>query len=307
MKKTCNSRQKPTSMRSGFALILTLSVLTVVIALTGVLIGYMDSARRDAQTSNAMIQANLYFADVKNVLMRFKSRKQLYSTLYLTPVPLSSPDGRFQIMLRCHPRRNGININWLAMGEVSGMQSHHDMAQTLFEALVQQYELKDPGRLEEMLIAEIQGKDEFFGAPRLLRQKDGIISYRQFEEVVARYELEADDTHASIVPWKDYFVFLRTPKDPKANKLSGDYLSKKLISALFGIDMATLNESWEPSNGALKALLSDNGIDYPSNIFAEGIVGDAECAVNYLYAGKQYKFTFVDSNGEVKNFEFYGK
>ncbi|MCF6205631.1 MAG: hypothetical protein L3J47_01880 [Sulfurovum sp.] len=51
--------------RSGFALIITLSVLMVVIALTGVLIGYLDTARRDASQTKALIQANLFFADTK--------------------------------------------------------------------------------------------------------------------------------------------------------------------------------------------------------------------------------------------------
>ena len=41
--------------RKGFALFITLSVLAVIIALTGILLSYFDEVRKDAETTKALI------------------------------------------------------------------------------------------------------------------------------------------------------------------------------------------------------------------------------------------------------------
>jgi len=59
------------SHKKGFALILTLSALTVIIALAAVLVAYVDEARKDSSSSKAMIQGNLYYADIKKIFKGF--------------------------------------------------------------------------------------------------------------------------------------------------------------------------------------------------------------------------------------------
>jgi len=299
--------QSPLQKR-GFALIITLSVLTVVIALTGVLVGYLDSARKEASGTKALIQANLYFTDLKAIIGKFKEKKTLYNTLYLSPVPLESPDGRFSLLLQCRPMTNGININWLGYGEKRKMAAQYNAAQKVFETLMQMYNIEDAGRLEEMIReaseADLGRADE---EKSRLRQKNGMISYQQFGHILRRYQLETDDKNIEKVPWRKYFVFNPVSEEAEKNVMAGDYLSPELLAILFNIDKEVIEGEWTEAEGALKTFLSNNGITYDTKLFAEAFVDRSRCEVSYGYEEERYMFSFVDEEGEVKNFEFYGK
>ena len=71
MDKTKNAFVTDTH-REGFALLITLSVLTVIIALTTVLLSYLDEVREDASQTKALIQANVYYADITKVFNDLK-------------------------------------------------------------------------------------------------------------------------------------------------------------------------------------------------------------------------------------------
>jgi len=294
--------------RKGFALIITLSALTVIIALTGVLINYLDEARRDASTTKAMIQGNLYYADIKQIFTKFKKKKTLYSTLYLAPIPFDSEDGRFSLIVQCAPLANGVNINWLGVGNEQNMSQHVAMVQNIFEIIVQEYDLEDASRLEEMIFEEIGGKNKFVQKEQSrLRQKNGIISFKQFEGILDRYQFEADDSKVGQVPWKRFFVFNKISKTAAKNLIDGNYISAELISALFAIDLPTVKEEWVPGVFELKTFIQDNGGTYNQNLFAKDFLAQSQCEVQYDYEGERFAFKFEDIEGEVKNFEFFGK
>ena len=294
--------------RKGFALIITLSALAVIIALTGVLISYLDEARKDSSTTKAMIQGDLYYADIKKIFSKFKKKKSLYSVLYLTPVPLVSPDGRFSIVLRCSPLANGVNINWLGSENNQKMSKQFSMVQNTFETIVQEYDLEDAARLEEMILEEIGGKNKFVQREQSrLRQKNGIISFKQFEGILDRYQLEVDDLKVGQVPWKKFFVFNRVEKTAAENLIDGDYISAELISFLFAIDLQTVKEEWVPGMLDLKTFIQNNGGTYDQKIFAKEFFAQSQCEVQYNYEGERFAFKFEDIEGEVKNFEFFGK
>ena len=289
--------------QKGFALIITLSVLAIVIALTGVLIGYLDTARKEASETKALVQANLYFSDVKKVLEKFKDKKALYNTLYLTPVPLQSEDGRFSLMLQCRPLDNGVNINWLAKENSVKMRSQYAAAQKVFDYLAEKYALANPLRLEEMLLHAIRGTEEEEQS-RFVR-KNGIISYQQFAQILSRYQFETDDKAAGRVAWKDYFVFQPAGKRPEENLIAGDFVSRELLAALFEIDPASLKEEWVEAEGALKTLLRAHGIPFDKQLFASEFIERARCEVHYMYEGERFAFAFRDQEGEVSEFEFF--
>jgi hypothetical protein len=89
--------------------------------------------------------------------------------------------------------------------------------------------------------------------------------------------------------------------------ISGDYLSPALIAILFDIDEESVKEIWSGSQGSLRKLLTQFGIDYDKKLFTEKITERAACEVMYKYQTEQYRFTFRDIEGEVKDFAFYGK
>ncbi|OQX49583.1 MAG: hypothetical protein B5M46_04920 [Epsilonproteobacteria bacterium 4484_20] len=303
MDKSCNRISTNTSHRRGFALLITLSVLAVLIALTGVLLSYFDEVRKDATVTKALIQGDLYYADIKKIITGFKEKKTLFTILYAMPVPLASPDGRFDVVLQCRPRANGVNINWLGQENDPRMTEQFNTAQDLFEAIAEKYDLEDTERLREMLLEEMQGARPFVQKPdnRLL-QKNGIITFKQFERILQRYQFATDDRKVSLVPWRKYFVFGDIGK-----VIDGDYLSAELISLLFDMDLETVKQEWAEGGMKLKDFIQQMGGSYNDKLFAQGFVEEAVCSMQYAYQDERFEFTFVDSRGEVKDFEFSKK
>ncbi|SFV56241.1 hypothetical protein MNB_SV-3-173 [hydrothermal vent metagenome] len=296
--------QKIHSQRSGFALLITLSVLSVIIALTVVLLGYFDEVKEDSDTTKALIQADVYYADILEVFEKVKDKKALFNILYRVPVFLQSPDKRFSLSLKCEPLAKGININWLGFEEDKKRHYLYEEAQRIFDILVQQYGVEDPDRLLEMLTLEIGGSSTFVVREQSrLRQKNGIISYEQFSDIVSRYQLEADDSHVGHIPWRKYFSF-----SDKAQKIDAEYSSAELISLLFDIDLATVNE-WHNAaeKSSLAVFVEENGLNYAQKkplLAEETFLGQSMCSVRY---GDGYHFSFRYIDGGAKHFEFYGK
>jgi hypothetical protein len=286
----------------------TLSVLSVIIALTMVLLSYFEEVQKDAGETKALIQADVYYTDITNIFRGFKDKKALFSTLYTMTLPMHTPDGRFSLILSCKPLSKGVNINWLGLENNSEKEALQTVAQDLFEGLAEEYSIEDAGRLQEMLYEEIGYKKKFvLKEQSRLHQKNGIISFQQFADIVSRYQFEVDDPKIGKVPWRKYFSF--SPKN--AEKIDGAHSSPELISYLFEIDLSTVEE-WASSidKSTLKSFVHENGGDYAQRkkIFADKeFLDETECSVSYALAGEQYRFRFEYIQGEAKHFEFYGK
>ncbi len=293
--------------QKGFALMITLSVLSVIIALTMVLLSYFEEVQHDARNTKALIQADLYYTDITEIFKRFKNKKTLFSILYNTSLPLRTPDNRFSLVLNCEPLSKGVNINWLGLKANGKKEAFRTLAQELFEVLVHDYDIEDGTRLQEMLLEEIGGERKFvLREQSRLHQKNGIITFQQFSEIVSRYQFEVDDPKIGLVPWKKYFSF-----SPQAEKIDGEYSSAELISYLFEIDLSTVRE-WASSleKGSVERFVHDNGGDYAqrkSIMAGKTFLDMSECSVRYALSGEHYRFRFEYIQGEAKYFEFYGK
>lgn len=300
--------QQPTTIiryRKGFALIITMSVLSVVIALTVVLLSYFNEVKEDADNTKALIQANVYYADMLTQINKLgKNKKSFFQRLYRFPISLVSPDNRFKLFMKCKPLAGGININWLAFERKEGKQHLFQISQTLFEMLAQQYELEDADMLLEMLLLEIGGNKKYVKPLQgRLMQKNGIISYQQFSDIISRYEMEADDLKITKIPWRKYFTF-----SSKAEKIDAEFSSAELISFLFEIDLKSVKE-WQGSipKISLQSFVDQNGGDYNERknlLSGNKFLGESRCSVRY---GDGYTFAFDYTAGEAKYFEFYGK
>ncbi len=299
--------QNDVQQRQGFALLITLSVLAVIIALTTVLLSYFEEVKQDASDTKALIQADVYYTNITNIFQGFKNKKTLFSVLYSTELPLRTPEGRFSLQLFCEPLYKGVNINWLGLDNSAQKAAYISVAQELFEAIAQDYNLQDPGRLNEMLLEEIGGKKKFVQREQSrLHQKNGIISYKQFSDIISRYQFEVDDPEIGVVPWKKYFSF-----SPEADKVDAEYSSPELLAYLFDMDVSTVEE-WTSlvDKGTLENFVRENGGDYEkrkSILAGETFLEAAECSVHYAMADEQYGFRFEYIQGEAKYFEFYGK
>ena len=285
---------------------ITLSALAVIGTLSAVLVGYLKLVNDDAQDTTAMIQADIYYADVTAIFSRFKKKKTLFTTLYAFPISMKSPDGKFAMSLSCKALSKGANINWLGLQNDTGENELNNFAQSVFEMLVQEHNIEDAARLLEMLKEEIGGNNKYVKKEySRLRQKNGIIAYKQFAQVISRYQLEVDDMQAGKVPWKKYFTF---SKD--ATRIDAEYSSAELIALLFDLDVASVT-SWssDPDRISLRNFVTENGGNYASRkkiIAGEKFLEESECTVGYSSRKKQYHFRFEYIQGEAKHFEFFG-
>ena len=287
--------------KQGFTLMITLSVLAVVIALSMVLLSYFTKVKEDASMTKALIQANVYYADVVTELKKIGGAQKVYDKY----PSFRSEDGRFSLAMTCRPLSSGVNINWLGMDGKEGKQHLFTVAQSLFDTLAQSYTLEDPSRLLEMILQEIASGQKFIKQEQSrLMQKNGIISYQQFSDIIARYEIETDDQKVAQIPWKSYFSFY-----DKAERININYSSAALISFLFDIELQTVRE-WKAmtkEKPTLQAFVESNGGDYneKSNLFKiKNSLGESRCSVRF---GEGYRFTFDYIEGEAKYFEFFGK
>lgn len=294
--------------KQGFALMVTLSILSVVISLTMVLLSYFSKVQKESHDTKALIQGNIYYADIISQFSKFKNKKTLFDILYTMPLALNSDDRRFSITLMCEPLSKGININWL----ISSKNVLKDEADALFEMLVLKYNIRDAGRLLELILEEIGSvKNIEVSRQSRLHAKEGIISFRQFEQILSRYQFEVDDDRVGLIPWDKYFSFA-LPLDPQ--KIDAKYASAELISYLFDIDIQSVKE-WKNAlpedKSSFKQFIQNNGGNYADK--AKIIAGDNEfldktsCEVQYLSSGEQYSFRFEYIKGAGKHFEFYGQ
>ena len=293
--------------KSGFVLMITLSVLSVVIVLTTILLGYFEEVQEDVSDTKALIQADIYYTNITDIFNKFKDKKMLFNTLFKTSLPIVSEEDKFGVILDCKPTNEGININWFALDGDDKNSHLYDLSIEVFEHIAGNYKISDASRLQEMLLEVINGQ---YSTDRDFRErlgrKGGIKSYREFSDIVTAYQFEEDDKDIGLVPWEKYFSFT-----PKSENITTEYSSAELISFLFDIELSSILEwknSIELDRPPLSSMISDNGGDYNSR---KNIISDnpdtAKCSVNYSFDGDYYRFSFEYIEGEAKYFEFYGK
>jgi hypothetical protein len=299
---------KTVNLRKGFALLLTLSILAIVIGLSSALITYMSTARSSAVSTKALIQGNVFYADIQNVLKKFqKQKKLLYEILYKTPIPFSLQNNRLSILLKCKPLANGVNINWLAYGGSSKFNAQYKAVQKVFEYLAQRYNIVNITLLEEKIIARIKNQDENNDFSARLYDKKFILSFQDFEKILFEYLQEENDKNIIKIPWNKYFVYNVVDKDPKNNLIDGNYMSAELMSVLFDMEVDIIRDEWKIGKSKLYNFLNNNGVEFDKNLFTQKFYIQARCEVFYDYMDNRFKFTFDDIENEVKNFEFYGR
>jgi len=304
MDKVTQDINKGGKHKKGFALLLTLSILAIVIALSAVLVQYISTVNKTTTSTKALIQSDILYNDIQKILQTIQSKKEdLYKTLYAIPLPFTMQDGRFSILLKCKPLANGVNINWLAYENKNSMQNHISLVYKVFESIVQKYEIQNADRLIELITSYLyQSQNTYDETHTNIKE---ILSQDEFEDIIFNYMIEEDDNSVINVPWNKYFVFNHVNPNIKDNIIDANYISTELISAIFDIDIESLNEEWSEGDD-LKQLLSNYGITLNDKIYRTKFYPHSRCEVYYDYLNERFRFDFDDIENEVKNFEFYG-
>jgi hypothetical protein len=300
MDKFVHNLDKEIKSKKGFALLLTLSILSIVIALSSVLVNYLVTTKHTMIDTKAMIQGDMLYSDLQGVLssIKPKDKEDLYKMLYSTPLPFGLKDGRISLTLKCSPLNNGVNINWLVYNSKT-MKTRAELVQKVLDGIFQKYNIQNPNGLEEMLISYMKVVDS--------KQKKEFLSLKEFENIIFRYMLQEDDSSVENIPWNKYFVFNHVSKSLGDNMIDANYLSAELISVIFDIDLEVVRSEWSEGASNLNLLLTNNDATLDKKIYSTKFYPYTECEVFYTYMDRRFKFTFDDIRDEVKNFEFYGK
>ncbi len=292
-------------VRNGFALLITLAVLAAVIALLGVMSGYLERAHRDSDKNGALIQARLLFEDIRGILEKQHGNESFYSVAYASPIPFASKDGTFSLTLSCAPIDRGVNIHWLFLPIERKYGYLKEAALETMTKLAETYGIVDTERLIRMIETYAEVDEDTKKSRHYL--KDGIISYEQFREIVETYIRENDDREIERIRWRDYFVFYPPEENLSIGRIHGDFASAELIALWFDMDAEEVKENWTPAKGAFEAFLSSHGLGYDKKIFSETFPKRSVCEVDFVYKETMYGFRFAEIEGEVRDFEFLGE
>jgi len=297
-------------MRKGIVLFITLSIIIAMLGLVGVIFTYLDKSKKNASYTSAMIQANLFFGDtsraIKVILKRVKNNKDkkkiIADTLYLAPLTLQAEDSDTFVTVDCRPLDAGVNINWLAYENNETMKAQYDIAQMLFDKLVDEYSIEDANLLLEKILEAIN-QDVEIETKNRIRDKRGINSLKQFQNIVREYQFEADDREIETIDWEEFFSF-----DFDSTVIDGDYISANLVAMLFEMDYDVIKNDWFMGDDLDKFISAHNGDreNYNKKIFTKDIIERLNCKVTYSYQGGIYVFGFDYLDEGAKRFEFYG-
>jgi len=301
-------------MRKGVVLFITLSIITAMLTIVGVIFAYLKKSRDNASYTAAMIQADLLFRDSKDTISALlkkgggdkEIKKTILDTLYLAPVTLQAEENEeLFATLNCRPMNGGADINWLRLENNSSAQYLYNATQTVFGQLIERYNIQNATMLLSRIMQAV-GKEDSPAGQGLgrLEQKKGIISLLQMQNIARDYRFEEDDPAVEEIVWESYFSF-----DPTSSKMDGNYLSAELIASFFDIELDLVKEEWFGGED-LKKFVTSHGGDlsrYSKKLFAEEPIERMQCRVSYGYQGSAYAFGFDYLEGKAEKFEFFGK
>ncbi len=293
-------------MRSAITLLITLSVIATMIALMGVMFKYLDVARNKAEIKASLIEANLLSADMRQILRQIlgkKPSKSTMQTLFETPLGLRSENGEFGMMISCHPLANRINIRWLGLEGVAGKEKASSLAQSLFDTLADEANIRDSMLLKEKIVEALtQINSTALGLSSRINKKKGILTFKKFQEILDSYRYEADDEYVYRIPWQKYFSF-----GIDVDTIDGDFISLELLAFLYDIDINVVRENFQM--GSLDSFLSEIGEKRTaySWLFSKKVLPIAQCQAAYSFREGRYGFQFNYIDRRIEGFDFFSK
>lgn len=285
-------------------LLITLAVIAAMLALVAVLFGYLDSARKKAESEAALIQADLLRKDVGNLLQKYLKGHPSASTLqtfYGNSLAYYPEHSDFGVTIRCSPLLDRVPIVWLGWEEDPKHRRHYQLARRLFDRLTDAAELKEPETFYNLLVKALHGRHLLFGHPDDLKAAPLLMSTDSFAALEEDYRYLADDPNIYRIPWNDYFLLNISGTVPRT--LDRDYLNPHLVSLLFDLDPALVREEYTP--GELVKFLRSVGAESKRYewLFAPAPSPAAHCDLHYSFREGQYNVSFDYMDQRILNFE----
>jgi hypothetical protein len=303
--------------KRGIALFITLLVIASILSIVAVSFSYLEKVQKDAGKMSAIIQGNLFYKNTTDILKRFfpkdKADSKKLDMIYSMPLMLTEPKSGFSINLQCKPLIVAVPIKWLNESFTKKYPARLDLARDILSKIIEKYEIEEPNRLEELILAKINGVTrEDSEYEERLRQKKGIISKKQFYRILLDYRLRYDDKKVFEIPWDSYFVFIDVTKDAT---IDGAYITAEVISMAFDIPLDSVKDEWlrDRDIGEKKMTLieylteNSSGEVINKKLFSNKALNAMHCEERFAYRNAYYSFSFDYSKERSTNFEFNGE
>ena len=293
-------------MRSGITLMITLSVIAAMLALLGVLFGYLDKARESALRKGAMIEASMLRSDIAETISKSlggKADKDRLTFLYSMPVIVEDPGGDFTVSTECSPYGNRLEISWLGGEGKKSLARQRDLAEKVFEYLSSEAELRDAGLLRELIVGALSGKGAVYGGVRTGGGNGGVLTRDLWYAILDEYRYEADDPNVYGVEWERYFRFGKPLKE--GGRIDAEFISPYLLAFLYNLEVSFVESDFK--QGELDTFLGNIGRSAKEYewLFADGPLEVMECKADFIYGEKNYRVSFQYNNGKVYEFGFF--
>ncbi len=301
--------------KKGIALFITLLIIASILSIVAVSFSYLEKVQKDASKVSALIQGNLLYKNTTEILKRFFPKGKVDSKkidmIYNLPLILNEPESGFNINLKCNPLLIAVPIKWLDREFTKKKPQRLEFAQKILQSILEEYEIEEPNKLEEIIVAKVNGYDIESGYQKRLKAKKGLFSKKEFYNILLDYRLRFDDIKVFKIPWDRYFVFI----DVTTNAvIDGAYITPELISIAFNIPLQSVKDDWnidnlEEDKMTLKKFLTQNGTSeaFDKKLFSETALNAMSCEESFAYKDRYYSFSFDYSDERSINFEFNGE
>ena len=277
-----------------------------MLALVGVLFGYLESTRQQAENNAAVIQADLLRSDLQNLLRKYLKENPSLSTLqtfYDTPIPIYEETGSFGLTAHCEPLLNRLPLGWLGEEALPDPQQRYHLARKLFDTLAKRAELREPGTLYTMIVAALHGEVSSFAADTRFAKRFAGMSPKTFGYLLDDYRFAADDPNVYRVNWRNYFQ-LRSFRGKFPNEIDKEFLPAELVAFLYDEALETVKELYVP--GHFSEYLAESGAEKKrySRLFQKKPPLAMHCSILYSFRESQYNVQFDFLGKRIEHFEF---
>jgi len=276
-----------------------------MLALVGVLFGYLETARSKGEKKSAILEADLLRDDVRELLaehLKNNPSKETLQILYSVPLPIYTRGGEFGMTAQCEPLLNRVPITWLGWEEEPKHRRQYRLARELFDRIAEDAELREPETLYEMIVESLKGAHSVFGEKGSLSVKEGTMNRDVFYALLDDYRFRVDDPNIEKAKWNEYFLLhsLATPIE----KLDGDFLTKKLVAYLFDQESDVVDAEYTP--GELDVFLRSIGEERSRYnwLMTKKPPPAMHCSIHYRFRELEYNLGFDYRNQRIENFEF---
>ncbi len=293
--------------RKGIALLITLSVMAAMLALIAVSMGYLDNARSRASYKSALIESDYLFKSFGDALRVNIGKKPSVDTLkifYSLPLSFTARSDEFDMTFFCEPESNRIPFAWLAKKNDKRYTRQYEIAQKVFDDIVNRAEVRNPERLESMIIQALSGKDGIkYGIKSRAIQKKDIMTQNELIDILSDYRYAEDDDSVFRIEWDKYFTESEASV-PNNTKIDAQFAPSELMSIIMDMDKGYIKE--QLSGGDLDKFMKEAGIDKKTYkwLFADKGIADMVCQGRFGYAEHTYIMSFEYRSGNIKGFGF---